>query len=313
MKLYILSAFFLILSCSCDSLGQQSVKEASDTVYHMAELPLNFVIAGDTIDLTGYENRERLDYELCSFTYSHINTTLSIKRANRYFPVIEKILREEGIPDDMKYLAVVESSLNPMARSYAGAVGMWQFMEGTAKDFGIRVDKNVDERYNIEKSTRAACKYFKQAYVKFGDWLSVAASYNAGQGAISRFRGIQKEENPTDLWMSVETSRYIFRLLAAKIVFESPYKFGFKLKNSDLYPPLQYEIVTVNSNIDSLSSFAKEYGITYYQLKDANPWLRSTSLRCLEGQSYEIKIPVKESMEYNPLKTKAHDSRWVVD
>lgn len=313
MSIYVLIVAVLVSMYSCNSVGQEVCNDTVAYGCHLEDMPSYFVVAGDTVDLTNYENRERLDYELCSFTYSHINTTMSIKRANRYFPVIEKILREENIPDDMKYLAVVESSLNPMARSYVGASGIWQFMEGTAKDFGLRVDKYVDERYDVEKATRAACKYFKQAYLKYGDWLSVSASYNAGQGAITRFRNQQKEKDPTSLWLSLETSRYMFRLIAAKMIFESPSSFGFELKSSDLYPPIEYKIVKIDSDIDSLSVFAKSNGISYYQLKDANPWLRSTSLKCNDGQSYEIKIPDLRSIKYDPRKTKAYDSRWVID
>lgn len=308
-----LAMLLAMLLWSCDSIGQKTDSSCHEYGMGLAEIPDSYVIAGDTVDLTSYENRERLDLELCSFTYSHINTTLSIKRANRYFPMIEKILREEGVPDDMKYLAVVESSLNPMAKSYAGAVGMWQFMEGTAKDFGMTVNRNIDERYNVEKATRSACQYFKKAYAKFGDWLLVAASYNAGQGAVSRFRNQQKEDDPTALWMANETSRYMFRLIAAKMIFSSPRKFGFFLKHSDLYPAIEYRYVTVDRTIDSLAVFAKDNGITYYQLKDANPWLRSTSLQCADGDSYVIRIPDRKSMEYNPDDTRAYDSSWVID
>lgn len=314
MKKYILVAITVALSLwSCDSIGQRHDTAMVGENFGLADIPDYYVIAGDTVDLRSYENRERLDLELCSFRYSHINTTLSIKRANRYFPLIERILKEEGIPDDMKYLAVVESSLNPMARSYAGAAGMWQFMEGTARDFGMKVDKYVDERYNIEKATRCACRYFRQAYAKFGDWLSVAASYNAGQADITRFRNSQYEEDPTGLWLANETSRYMFRLIAVKIIFSNPERFGFSLKASDLYPQLDYRVIRVDSTINSLGIFARNNGITYYQLKDANPWLRSTSLKCENGEVFYIKVPKQESMQYVPEDTEIHNPSWVVE
>lgn len=313
---------FFTVACVCSLLVSACNGNKGGNDYAVGEgrqmsmshrIPPYYIFAGDTIDLTSYENRERLDHELCSFTYSHINTILSIKRANRYFPLLEKLLKQESMPDDLKYLAVIESSLNPFARSYAGAAGMWQFMEATAKDFGLTVNDYVDERYDIEKSTHAACTYFRRAYSKLGNWLAAAASYNAGQGAAARFKEQHMSDDATHWWMSTETSRYIFRMLAAKIVFSAPEKFGFRLRSSDLYPPISYDVVEVDTTITSLAAFAKEHGLTYYQLKDANPWLRSTTLKCAEGKRYIIKIPKQESMRYDPAKVKAHDRRWVVE
>lgn len=314
--LFLIMAFacsIIVSACNGSNAGDGSITEDGSQLSFTYEIPPYYVFAGDTVDLTSYENRERLDYELCSFTYSHINTISSIKRANRYFPLLEKLLRQEGMPDDLKYLAVVESSLNPFARSHAGAAGMWQFMEATAKDFGLTVNQYVDERYDIEKATHAACTYFRRSYSKFGNWMAVAASYNAGQGAASRFREQHMSDDATHWWMSTETSRYIFRMLAAKIVFSAPEKFGFSLKGSDLYPPISYDVVEVDTNITSLAAFAKKHGLTYYQLKDANPWLRSTTLKCQAGGRYIIKIPRQESMCYDPAKVKVHDRRWVID
>lgn len=277
------------------------------------QVPEEVRFAGEVIPLDRYDLRERMDRELMTFTYMHSSTMLTIKRANRYFPIIEPILKENGLPDDLKYLAVIESSLNPLARSRAGAAGMWQFMKGTGRDFGLEVNTNIDERYHIEKSTRAACDYLKQAYAKFGSWLCVAASYNAGQGRITQQLEKQGVNRAVDLWLVEETHRYMFRLLAAKAVLSHPQQYGFLLKRRDLYPPIPYTTDTVNTGITDLASYARGKGITYAQLKDANPWLRDNFLQNKSGRTYVLKIPTQAGMHYDPKKTVPHNRAWVVD
>ena len=220
-------------------------------------VPEQAIFDGDTIDLRRYDRRERMDREMMSFTYMHSTTMLMLKRANRYFPIIEPLLKANGIPDDFKYLMVIESSLNPIARSPAGAAGLWQFMPATAREFGLEVNDNVDERYHIEKATAAACRYFKQAYAKYGDWMAVSAAYNAGQGRISSQLDKQLADHAMDLWLVEETSRYMFRLLAVKEVFGNPQRFGFLLKREHLYPVIPYKEVTINTEISDLSDFAQ--------------------------------------------------------
>ena len=276
-------------------------------------VPEQAVFDGDTIDLRRYDRRERMDRELMSFTYMHSSTMQMIKRANRYFPVIEPLLKANGIPDDFKYLMVIESNLNPIARSPAGAAGLWQFMPVTAREFGLEVNDNVDERYHIEKATVAACKYFKQAYAKYGDWIAVSAAYNAGQARISSQLEKQLASHAMDLWLVEETSRYMFRLLAAKEIFSNPQRYGFLLKREHLYPPIPYKEVTVSTPINDLSEYAKKQGITYAQLRDANPWLRETSLKNRSGKSYVLHIPTQEGMHYDPKKTVAYNKHWVID
>lgn len=276
-------------------------------------IPEEVSFAGQTIRMDRYDHRERMDRELISFTYMHSSTLLSLKRANRYFPVIEPILKENGIPDDLKYLAVIESGLNHLAKSPAGAAGMWQFMQTTGREYGLEVNTNIDERYNLEKATRAACKYLKDSYKKYGNWLCVAAAYNGGQGRISGQLQKQMVEQAADLWLVEETSRYMFRLLAAKAVFNDPQRYGFMLKREQLYPPIACTTVTVTTGIDNLAQFAKSRNITYAQLKDFNPWLRSTSLANKSGRTYVLQIPTREGMYYNPQKTKAHNKKWVID
>ena len=277
------------------------------------EVPQQVSFAGQIIDLMRYDHHERMDRELMSFTYMHASTLLAIKRANRYFPIIEPILKQNGVPDDFKYLAVIESHLNPLAKSPAGAAGMWQFMPVTGREFGLEVNSNVDERYHLEKATEAACRYFKQAYGKYNDWLCVAASYNAGQGRISSEKRIQKTEKAMELWLVEETSRYLFRLLAAKTVLSAPQQYGFLLKKEQLYPPIPYQEVTLTAGIDTLVNFAIKQGISYAQLKEANPWLRERSLKNKNGKVYKLKIPKQEGMFYNPKKTVPHHKYWVID
>lgn len=277
------------------------------------QVPEEVRFAGEVIPLDRYDLRERMDRELMTFTYMHSSTMLTIKRANRYFPIIEPILKENGLPDDLKYLAVIESSLNPLARSRAGAAGMWQFMKGTGRDFGLEVNTNIDERYHIEKSTRAACDYLKQAYAKYGSWLCVAASYNAGQARISSQLTKQGMDRAVDLWLVEETHRYMFRLLAAKAVLSHPQQYGFLLKRRDLYPPIPYTTDTVTTGITDLAAYARDKGITYAQLKDANPWLRDNFLQNKSGRTYVLKIPTQAGMHYDPKKTVPHNRAWVVD
>ena len=281
--------------------------------YSCVEVPDSIDFCGIPIDLTRFDRRERMDRELMAFTYLHSTSLQIIKRANRYFPIVEPILRKNGVPDDFKYLMAIESNVNPTARSYAGAAGLWQFMPTTAKEFGLEVNNHVDERYHVEKSTEAACKYLKQAYARFGNWETVAASYNAGQGRISREQDRQYTDNALDLYLVEETSRYVYRILAVKIMLSDPKKFGFRLKRKDLYPPIPYHTVKVTSTISDLPRFAKSQGTSYALLRNLNPWLRSQSLPNHSHKEYIIYLPDTEGMYYNPLMTLPHDKNWVVD
>ncbi len=279
----------------------------------LPEVPQKAVFAGQEYDLRSYDRRERMDRVLLAFTYMHSNTIQTLKKANRFFPQIEPILKEQGVPDDFKYLMAIESSLNTTARSPAGAAGLWQIMTQTGRELGLEVNDHVDERYNIEKSTRAACRYLKQAYAKYGDWMLVAASYNAGQGRISTQLSKQKVDEGMDLLLVEETSRYMFRLLAVKELFKNPSKFGFKLRSKDLYPAIPYTTEIVNTPITDLVTYAQSKGLTYAQLRDANPWLRGYSLPNKSGKEYTLRIPTKEGLIYDPAKTRAHYRHWVVD
>jgi hypothetical protein len=255
-----------------------------------------------------------MDRELNSFTYFHSTTLLLFKRANRIFPIIEPILKREGIPDDMKYLAVIESSLDHRATSPARAVGLWQFIASTARLNGLEVSSEVDERYHIEKSTEAACRYLKNARREYGSWTAAALSYNGGRARITNELRKQRVENPLDIWLVDETMRYYFRMLAIKLVFENPRRYGFVIRPHQLYKPMEFKEVRVSGSIPDLVAFARQNGITYAQLKDFNSWLRSDKLTNKTGKTYTILIPKQESLYYRKgEKIKVHDKRWVIE
>ena len=256
-------------------------------------VPKMIVFAGDTIRFDRQDIYERIDRELISFTYMHTNSTLMLKRSKRIFAKVVPILRANGVPEDLKYLMAIESNFDPKALSSAGAAGLWQFTKSTAKEYGLEVSSEVDERYHIEKETVAACKYLLKAYDKYGDWMTVAASYNGGQNGISKRIENQRQRKAMDLWLVEETSRYMFRILAAKMFFEDPASFGFYVREKDKYPvePKPKETVSVSGPIENLVDFAEEHGIRYATLKGANLWLRDSKLTNKAGKTYEIVIP----------------------
>lgn len=256
------------------------------------KVPDLVVFAGDTIRFDRGDLRERMDRELIAFTYSHSNTLLMLKRSGRIFPQVEPILAANGVPDDLKYLMAIESNLSETAVSVAGAAGLWQFMKDVGREYGLEVSMTVDERYNLKKETEAACAYLKKSYAKFGDWMTVAASYNGGINGVTRRLEAQKQRQALNLHLVEETSRYMFRILVAKMLFEDPSQFGFTLDEDEIYPYIPPKrTVVVSSSIDDLAEFAGRYGITYAQLRRANPWLRDTHLSAGRGKQYEIEIP----------------------
>lgn len=291
------------------------VRESRPVVSAMVvtpEIPETIEFCGKAYDMTRYNMREGLDRELTSFCYLHSTTMLYLKRANRYFPIIEPILKENGIPEDFKYLAVIESNLDPRISSPARAVGMWQFMEGTGKQYGLTITPTVDERCHVEKATVAACKYLKDAYAKYGDWAVVSASYNAGMGRISGELQKQYADHSFDLWLVEETTRYVYRIMAIKQIFENPYRYGFVIRARDLYKMVECEEVSVSSDIQDLAEFAKTKGVTYADLKRFNPWLRDRKL-LTGGKTFKLKIPKEKEMYYHTPNTFVHNPNWVVN
>lgn len=253
-------------------------------------IPDTLFIAGEEMPLDIFYVREALDRELSVNTYWHSSTLQLIKKAHRWFPLYDSILQANGIPNDFKYLSVIESGLSNVV-SPANAVGYWQFLKGTAKDFDLEVSKEVDERYNIEKSTVAACKYFLESYEKFGSWTMVAAAYNAGNKGITRQLERQKSGSYYDLLLSDETSRYVYRIAAMKLIFENPEAYGFYLDEIDMYLPISTQNIMVDYEIEDLADFAKQQGISYKILKYFNPWLRQNYLKNKKKKTYYIKIP----------------------
>lgn len=274
-------------------------------------LPKHVSFADQKFDLDNSDTYERLDRELTAMTYTHGTTLLTLKRANRYMPVIVPILKANGIPTDLVYLAAIESNFNPLALSSAKAAGLWQFMPSTAKEYGLEVNDYVDERYHPVLATEAACRYLRNAYGKYGSWESVAASYNAGMGRISRELEAQGVDTATDLWLPQETMRYPFRLLAMKIMLEHPKEFGYQIAEDQLYQPYHYDIVKVDGPVDSWIDWAKEHGTTYMELRNFNPWIRSTSLPNKSGKVYQVYVPKKDSLKRSKQHFETYNHDWV--
>ena len=251
---------------------------------------LKMDFSGEEVPTFMADVQERLDKEMITNMNYHTNTTLVIKRANKVFPIIEPILAKYGVPDDFKYLAVIESSL-VNAVSPAGARGVWQFMPATAKEKGMEVSDEVDERYHLEKSTEAACKYLLVAKEKFGSWTLAAASYNGGMNGISKKMEEQQVDNYYDLLLTEETSRYVFRILALKEIMKNSDKYGFRIPNEALYYNIPTKKIVIDSSITDLAKFAKTQGVNYKILKIHNPWLRDKKLTVTTGKKYEIEIP----------------------
>jgi len=270
------------------SKDNKSVADA----YKIVSLPMpgNLNFAGESVPLVDPDVYERMDRELLVNTYWQSNALLLMKRANKYFPVIEPILEEEGIPEDFKYLAVIESGLT-QAVSPARAVGFWQILEGTGKEYGLEINDNVDERYNVEKSTRVAADYLKKAKARFGSWTLAAASYNAGQYGVDKQLDRQKVDGYYDLLLGEETGRYVFRILALKEIMTNPEKYGFSFTESDLYEFIPVKKVRVDTVVKDFPDFAEQFGINYKILKVHNPWLRDDHLKNASRKEYFIDIP----------------------
>lgn len=250
-----------------------------------------FVFCGETLPMDNFDVRERLDRELTVNTYWHSSTLLAIKTSLRYFPMMDKMLNDEGLPIDLKYIAVAESALRNVV-SPAGAKGFWQFMKGTGKEYGLEINNEIDERYHFEKSTKAAIQYLKRLKKRFGTWANVAGAYNMGGGNMNKHLRLQRAESYFDLNLNEETGRYYFRLVALKHIVENPREFGFYLEKDDFYPPLHdFKVIEVNGAVENWGDFAKEHHTTYRMLKIYNPWLIDNKLTNKAKNIYEIRVP----------------------
>ena len=257
------------------------------------DVPKNLTFAGEPVPLNIPDVYERLDKELQINTYFHSNTLFLIKRANRWLPQIEKILRENDVPEDFKYLPLIESNLlNDI--SPKNAVGYWQILKDAGKENGLEITNEVDERYDPLKATAAACRYLKKAHRKFGNWTMVAASYNRGMGGMDRAIENQQVDSYYDLFLNEETARYVFRILAIKEIVENPLKYGFHVNPRHLYPEEKLRYVEVDETVKDLVTFARENNINYKLLKRHNPWLRDDRLTVRKGNTYRIAIPAEQ-------------------
>lgn len=270
----------------------ESRNQISDSLYSIKSfvIPDTVMFAGERMPLENFDTRESLEREILTSAYRHSSTIMIIKRANRYLPVIEKILKENNIPDDFKYLVAAESEYSNMV-SPAGATGFWQIMPETGREEGMEINTVVDERYHLERSTQFACEYFLKSYARYGNWTLAAASYNGGRAGLDEQIEIQNQKNYYDLLLTEETARYIFRAVAYKLVITDPQSYGFNITKEDLYPEVKFFEVKVDTAIKSFSVFAAGYGTNYKMLKFLNPWLRKPYLTPKTGKTYLIKIP----------------------
>ncbi|SMO66178.1 Transglycosylase SLT domain-containing protein [Saccharicrinis carchari] len=292
IAIYIVTQLFTFSTEPSISANETPTFKNSYSIFSL-KIPEGINFAGEKIPFEKHWVKESLDRELLVNTYWQSQTVLFIKRCNRYFPIIEPILKEHNIPDDFKYLAVIESGLMPRAISPAGAAGIWQFMRSTASEYGLEVNSEVDERYHLEKATVAACKYFKKSYASYQNWSLVAASYNAGKTGINRQLNLQKANNYYDLLLGEETGRYVYRIIALKEILSHPNRYGFYVDEEDLYPNLKTTKIVVDSTINNIADFAKSNGISYKEFKDLNPWLRKNKLSNSRKTKYEIDLPVQ--------------------
>jgi membrane-bound lytic murein transglycosylase D len=297
-NIFLVCGSFVLLLATMQLLNSSgnvgSDNNTFDQSYKIFPVPLpdTMSFAGEKVPMNHFGIKENLEQEMLVNTYWQSQTLLVLKRANRYFPVIQQILKKNGIPDDFKYLALAESALSYKV-SGVGASGFWQFMKPTAEAYGLEVNHDIDERYNTERSTEAACKYFKEAYAEFHNWTLVAASYNLGLGGVAKELQKQRQNNYYDLELNTETARYVYRILALKALINAPKQFGFYLKSSDLYTQIPIYVIPVDSTINNLADFAISKGINYRVLKMLNPWLLSDKLPDAQRHIYAISLPVK--------------------
>ena len=315
-------SFFLLLG----NKGKQSPTEGEpsriDTIYVVSipdesvfqrirsvPFPEKVTFCGKEVPVNLFYVQEALERDLITNCYMHGTTLQTIKRANRFFPVIKPILKKNNIPDDMKYLCVAESGLRNVV-SPSKAEGFWQFLKETGKEYGLEVNDDIDERYHLEKATQAACDYLNKSYRTYKDWALVAAAYNAGNGRVNSTIDAQKTQNYYDMVFNQETARYVYRIIALKCIIENPIEFGFYIKKNELYPVIPTENLKVDTTITSLIDFAIQQEIPYIVLKELNPWLRSSTLPNKSRKQYEITIPQKGYMDYDKKLKRLEDDGW---
>ena len=276
------------------------------------DIPDYIEFAGEKVETNRFDIRENIDRELLINTYWQSQTILLIKKANRYFPIVTPILKKYNIPEDFKYLALAESGFTNNLVSPAGATGIWQFIKESAIKYGLEVNDNIDERYNIEKATEAACKYLLEAYNIYKSWTLAAASYNVGISALSKYLEQQKTKDYYDLFLNTETARYVYRIIALKIIISNPKEYGFYLRKKDLYPSIHTYTIKVDSSISNLVGFASKYKISYKILREFNLWIRKYSLENSSHKTYFLTIPKKNFINYDTLLSGVPDEPFVL-
>lgn len=295
-KVFVISGLMFLTLLSCEDkidssdIKPEFTKELIENHFVVPEVPAEMMFAEEKISFKDLDLKERMDNELVINNFWHSNTIMMMKRSNRWLPVMKEIFKAENVPADLVYIAIIESGLQNVT-SPRGAKGFWQFMEPTAKEYGLTVNNQMDERYHVEKSTRAACQYLKKANDKFGSWILAAASYNLGMFGIADNLQRQKVDNYFDLSLNPETARYIFRLMAIKLVFENPSNYGFYINNESLYPEYVTKEVIIDTSIPNLYEWSIEHGITIKILRKLNPWIRGKDFVVEEGEVFTFKIP----------------------
>ena len=270
-------------------------------------IPDTLYFAGERVPLNLWYVREGLDRELVSNMYYQSSTLFNIKRATRVFPTIERILKQQGIPEDFKYLCVIESGLQNVT-SPAGAGGYWQFMKATGQKYGLEINDEIDMRNDLEASTRAACQYLKALKRRLGSWTNAAAAYNCGENGLEKRLNNQRQQSYYDLLLNKETQRYVYRILALKLIMQHPQDYGYTVRRCDTYPELLYEEVELSGKDVDLVQFAIDHGTTYKMLRTMNPWITTDNLKNKSGKSYKVHIPIKKGTEYNTITKGKHDT-----
>ena len=311
---YILGSIGILLVCAISICAIVAVLDPEKeyqslffrhTKIFSPEVPEKASFAGEEAPLDLYYVREAFEREIMANTFMHSTSMMMFKRANRWFPVIEPILKKNGIPDDFKFLAIAESNLLNVV-SPAGAEGYWQFIKATGQQYGLEINEKIDERYNMEKATQAACDYFKDAFQRFNNWTFAAASYNRGLDGLQKALDNQKVTNYYDLYLNDETSRYIFRIMSVKEIYYHPVKYGFYLREQDFYPQIPVHLVTIDSSIANLPDFARKLAINYRILRELNPWIKNYSLPNSSRKTYTFRIPDDGAISYERLMKKVH-------
>jgi hypothetical protein len=293
--LCVLGICFVLARANNDSCQQIEPTNNDSPLYEnpltSPPIPNHIDFCGETVPLNQYWVKEGLDRELINQCYQHSRTLLTLKRSTRFFPVIEKILKEEKVPDDLKYLCIAESNLENVV-SPANAAGFWQFIEATGKSYGLEINENVDERYHLEKATRAACQHLQKLKNQFGSWALAAAAYNMGEGGLAKKMKEQQIDNYWNLYLNQETARYLYRCIAYKLIFENQDLYNIRIATAEFYKPIDYKEIVIEKSIEDVRTYCTQNNILYRQLKELNPWLRSTKLPVAANKPYTLKKPM---------------------